>query len=268
MLRKLRDLEEFVVEASDGEVGTVKDFLVDDDSWTIKHLVVQTGGFFDGRRVLISPASFRQADWEGNRFLLALTVDKVKNSPSVDVDKPVSRQHERDFALYYGYPIYGGAVGLGGLGAYPGLLAGGGPGATFSGSSDQAPGDVHLRSAAKLRGYHIQGSDETIGHVDDFIVDDESWELRYLVIDTSNWWLGKKVLVAPRWASRVSWEEQKVYVDMSRQAIKNSPVWNAAAAVEREYEIRLYDHYGRLAYWAGDKRPKDAQQPQQADAAR
>ena len=176
MLRKLRDLEHFVVDASDGDIGTVTDFLVDDESWTIKHLVVQTGGFFDGRRVLISPASFRQADWEARRFLLALTVGKVKNSPTVDVDEPVSRQHERDFALYYGYPIYGGARGLGGLGAYPGLLPGGGRKATSVEHSDQASSDVHLRSAAKLRGYHIQGTDEAIGHVDDFIVDDETWE--------------------------------------------------------------------------------------------
>ena len=121
--------------------------------------------------------------------------------------------------------------------------------------SDKASGDVHLRSAQEVRGYHIQGSDEAIGHVEDFIVDDETWEVRYLVIDTSNWWFGKKVLVAPHWASRISWEERKVYVDLSRQAIKNSPEWNATAAVNREYEARLYDYYGRPVYWDTDDRP-------------
>ena len=183
------------------------------------------------------------------------------------MDKPVSRQHERDFALYYGYPYYGGALGLEDLGAYPGLLTGGSRRETSVAHSDQASGDVHLRSAAKLRGYHVQGTDEAIGHVDDFIVDDDSWQLRYLVIDTSNWWLGQKVLVAPRWASRVSWEAQKVYVDMSRQAIKNSPVWNAAAPVDREYEMRLQEHYGRLAHRAAGDQPKQ-QPPQHPDAAR
>ena len=92
--------------------------------------------------------------------------------------------------------------------------------------------------------------------------------MRYLVIDTSNWWFGQKVLVAPHWASRVSWEQHKVYVDMSRQAVKSSPLWDAVGPVNREYEIRLYDHYGHLAYWAGDDRPKEKQQPQLADAHR
>jgi hypothetical protein len=118
----------------------------------------------------------------------------------------------------------------------------------------EATGDVHLRSAQEIRGYHIQGSDEAIGHVEDFIVDDQTWEVRYLVIDTSNWWFGKKVLLAPRWASRISWEEMKVYVDMSRQAVKNGPEWDATAAVNREYEARLYDYYGRPVYWDGDDR--------------
>jgi hypothetical protein len=110
-------------------------------------------------------------------------------------------------------------------------------------------GDAHLRSARELRGYHIQGSDEAIGHIEDFIVGDESWDIRYLVIDTSNWWFGKKVLVAPQWASSVSWSESKVHVDLSRQMIEKSPEWDASAAINREYETRLYEHYGRPEYW-------------------
>ena len=125
--------------------------------------------------------------------------------------------------------------------------------------SDEASGDVHLRSAGRSADTTFRGRDEAIGHVDDFIVDDETWEIRYLVVDTSNWWFGKKVLVAPHWASRVSWEESKVYVDMSRQAIKDSPEWNATAAVNREYEARLYDYYGRPVYWADAARRKNAQ---------
>lgn len=76
------------------------------------------------------------------------------------------------------------------------------------------------------------------------------------MIDTSNWWFGKKVLVAPQWASRVSWEEEKVYVDLSRKTIKHSPEWNPTEGINREYESRLYDYYGRPAYWAGSRRPK------------
>ncbi len=109
-----------------------------------------------------------------------------------------------------------------------------------------------MRSVNELIGYHIQGSDGAIGHVEDFIVDDESYEMRYLVVNTHSIWFGKKVLVAPRWASRVSWEEKAVSVDMSRQAIAMSPTWDPAAAVNREYETRLHDYYGRPVYWPMD----------------
>jgi sporulation protein YlmC with PRC-barrel domain len=122
-----------------------------------------------------------------------------------------------------------------------------------------------LRSVAEVRGYHIEGSDGAIGHVDDFVVDDESWEVRYLVVDTSNWWFGNKVLVAPHWASRISWGERKVYVDVSRQAIKDSPEWNPTATIDRAYEEHLYDHHGRTPYWAIDHGRVGAQLAQHAD---
>jgi hypothetical protein len=258
MLRSLKDLEQYTISATDGDIGWVTNFLLDDESWIVRYLIVDTSAFYNGRQVLISPISFREADWSTHRFHLALTMNKVKNSPSVDVDKPVSRQHERDYSRYYDYPYYWGESGLWGLGAKPALLANGKWDEAPTRHGDKAYGDVHLRSAMDVRGYHIQGSDDMIGHVEDFIVDDETWEVRYIVIDTSNWWFGKKVLVAPRWASRVSWEESVVYVDMSRQAIKDSPEWNATGAVNREYETRLYDYYGRPAYWTASNRPKKA----------
>ena len=251
MLRSLKDLERYTVGATDGDIGTVEDFLMDDKRWVIRYLVVQTGGslLVDGRRVLISPISFRHAEWSTRRFHLTVTMDKVKNSPSVDVDKPVSRQHELDYFSYYGHPYYWGYGGPWGMGAYPGLLAGPRWDEVPAEPPDKAPGDIHLRSARELRGYHIQSEDEGIGHVEDFIVDEESWEVRYLVVDTSNWWFGKRVLIAPHWASRISWEENRVYLGMSREAIKNSPAWDATDAVNREYETRLYDYYGRPVYW-------------------
>jgi hypothetical protein len=248
MLRSLKDLERYKVGATDGDVGRVVNFLLDDERWAIRYLVVETGSFFNERQVLISPISFREVDWSTQLFHLALTKDRIKNSPSVDVEKPVSRQHERDYYGYYGYPYYWGYAGLWGTDEFPGLL-----GAGTSNGSLVVPatevGERHLRSANEVRGYHVQGSDEAIGHIADFIVDDNTWAIRYLVIDTSNWWFGKEVLIAPHWANRVSWEEQMVYVEMSRQAIKDSPEWNAAAGINRQYETVLYDYYGRPAYW-------------------
>jgi len=250
MLRSLKDLARYNVSATDGDVGNVANFLFDDERWAIRYLVVKTGSFFNERRVLISPISFREVDWSATRFHVALTMNKVKNSPSVDTDKPVSRQHERDYYGYFGYPYYWGSSGMWGMGNYPGALVVG-PWSNPSADHSEEPGDVHLRSAHEIYGYHIQGSDESIGHIDDFIVDDLTWAIRYLVVDTSNWWVSRKVLIAPLWATRVSWRERNVYVDMPRQAIKDSPEWNAYAAVNREYETRLYDYYGRPVYWEG-----------------
>ena len=250
MLRSLKDLEHYTVRATDGDVGSVVNFLLDDEHWVVRYLVVRTTGASGPPRVLISPMFFRRVEWETHTFGLALTEDKVRNSPSIDVDRPVSRQHERDYYGYYGYPHYWGYLEPWGTSAYPALFA-------VSDKSKEkpaehykeAPGDVHLRSASEVRGYHIQGSDDAIGHVEDFIIDDESWEVRYLAVDTKNWWFGKKVLVSSQWTSRVSWPERKVYVDLTRDAIKKSPEWNPGEPVNREYETRLYDYYGRPVYW-------------------
>ena len=250
MLRSLKDLEHYAVTATDGDVGGVVNFLLDDERWVVRYLVVERAGPSGPPRVLISPIFFRQVDWATHTFGLALTRDKVNNSPNIDADKPVSRQHEREYLSYYGYPYYWGYLEPWGPVAYPALLAAGKRNEEPVDRPDEkASGDVHLRSASEVRGYHIQGSDEAIGHIDDFIVDDESWEVRYLVVDTRNWWFGKKVLVAPQWASRVSWDERKVYIDLSRDAIKKSPEWSPTAGVNRELETRLYDYYGRPAYW-------------------
>ena len=253
MLRCLKDLERYKVSATDGNIGSVVDFFLDDEHWAVRYLVVETGSFLNDRQVLISPISFRQVDWSTKRFHLALTMDKVKDSPSIDVDKPVSRQHERDYYRYYGIPYYWGSSWFWGAGAYPGLLAAREWNETPADLPDQSC-DCHLRSANEVRGYHIQGTDQAIGHVEDFIVDDETWAIRYLVIDTSNWWLGKRVLIAPHWATTVSWEQKNVCVGLNRETIKESPEWSERTAINRDYETRLYKHYGRPAYWDDGER--------------
>ena len=218
MLRSLKELESYTVRALDGDVGKVVNFLFDDERWAIRYLVVQTGGFFQERQVLISPISFREVDWSMQRFQLGLTKDKIKHSPRVDADRPVSRQHERDYYQFYGYPCYWGSMGVGGMGYQPSLLGSGRARDALPEHSDEEAGDAHLRSVKEVCGYHVQGSDEAIGFIADFIVDDETWDVRYLVIDTGHWWWGHKVLVAPRWASRISWEQKKVFVNLSRDA--------------------------------------------------
>jgi hypothetical protein len=253
MLRSLRDLESYKVSATDGDVGSVVNFFIDDERWVVRYLIVSTGSLFQRSHVLISPIFFRDIEWPNRRFHLSLTADKIKDSPNIDVHKPVSRQHEQEYHGYFGFPYYWGAAGLWGMEAYPSLMTAG-LWVSQPIADPKEKGDVHLRSVNEVRGYHIQGSDDSIGHVDDFIVDDCTWEVRYLVIDTGNLWSGKKVLVAPEWAVEVNWKERKVHVGLSREAIKNSPEWNPKATINSDYEDNLHKHYGREIYRDDGKR--------------
>ncbi|MEO6877140.1 MAG: PRC-barrel domain-containing protein [Gemmatimonadaceae bacterium] len=259
MLRSLRDLEKYAVSATDGDLGHVGDFLTDDQQWAVRYLVVESGGLIGRRHVLISPISFGRADWATQRFHLTLTLDQIKSSPDIDTEQPVSRQRERDYLGYFGYPSYWGQAALWGMGTYPAWLAGSTPYDAPPTAPTEPAGDVHLRSANELRGYHIHGSDGAIGHVDDFVLDDESWAIRFLVIDTSAWWFGKKVLVSPYWADSVHWNDRTIHLDISRALVQGSPEWNPDAPVNRELEQRLYDYYGRPVYWGSEGHAADGQ---------
>ena len=257
MLRSLKDLQGYGVKATNGDLGSVADFLMDDQDWVCRYLVVHTGGYFNERDVLISPMFFRQIEWAARLFHLALTQEKIKDSPDTNTDLPVSRQHERDYYHYYGYPNYWGSSGIWGVSVPLPPEPPEGIRTSPSLAGEEVKDDVHLRSAKFVRGYHIEGTDGEIGHIDDFIVDDETWRIRYLVVNTSNWWVGKKVLVSPFWTTRVSWEESMFHLGLSRAEIRNCPEWNAEAPVNRAYEERLFDYYGRPVYWSqADESPK------------
>jgi hypothetical protein len=248
MQRILKVLKGYAIGATDGDIGTVDNFYFDDEAWTIRYLVADTGNWLRGRKVLISPIALGKADSHGNRLNVKLTKKQVEKSPSIDNDKPVSRQHEVHYHDYYGYPYYWGGPYLWGPTYAPQLLVADQRRIEERRAAREEASDLHLRSTAKVTGYHIEATDGDIGHVEDFIIDDETWEIRYMVVDTRNWWPGKKMLVAPRWIDRVSWDDSKVYVNLSRGAIKNAPEYRPNA-FNREYEEKLYDHYKRPKYW-------------------
>lgn len=259
MLRSINNLKGFAITATDGAIGEVEEFYFDDESWAIRYIVVNTGDWFESRQVLISPISIKQVDRATNQLYMNLTMKQVKNSPDIDTRKPVSRQLETTYFDYYGYPYYWGGPHLWGAAAYPAALALPPTTAaqTVSGMAakmrEEEHHDLHLRSTGEVTGYHIEALDGEIGHADDFIVDDETWAVRYLVVDTSNWWFGKKVLLAPQWIERVSWTESKVFVDLSKEAVKNSPEYDESALISREYEAKLYGSYGRRGYWDDER---------------
>jgi hypothetical protein len=110
-------------------------------------------------------------------------------------------------------------------------------------------GDPHLRSVNAVKGYHINASNGEIGHVQGFLLDDASWSIRYMIVNTSNWWLGHQVLVSPEWIQFVSWADSQVTVSLDREAIKNAPVYTEAMTIDRNAEAGIYSHYDRKAYW-------------------
>ena len=251
MLTNATYLKGLVIRATDGEIGTVAEFYFDDETWAIRYLTVDTGGWLGGRRVLISPIAIVQVDWPARRLHVALTKKQVENSPDISTQRPVSRQQEASFLGYYGYPKYWGGPYMWGATPFPErspvpLPV---PGEVAAESIQRESTDSHLRSNEVVTGYHIEAVDGEIGHVEGFVVDEEAWAIRYIEVATRNWWPGKKVLVSPAWIERVSWPESKVYVGLTRETIKDAPNYEESTLINREYENRLYATYGRPPYW-------------------
>jgi hypothetical protein len=245
MLRSMKHLMGFTIGATDGDIGRVDACYFDDESFTVRHLVVDTGGWLGGRKVLISPRALRDIDWYGGRIEAALTKAQVEKSPLIDTDRPVSRQQEAEYHRYYGYPSYWTGPYLWGPYPYPYPFP-----APDQVREDGRGGDPHLRSSAAVIGYHIAAADGDIGHIEDFLVDESTWAIRYLVVDTSNWWFGKKVLVSSEWVTGVDWNESLLHVELTRELIKTSPAYDPSGPVQRDYEVRLHDYYGRPGYWS------------------
>jgi sporulation protein YlmC with PRC-barrel domain len=250
MLKSVGDMKGLAIHASDGAIGSVEECYFDDETWAIRYLIVNTGGWLPGRLVLISPVFLGNADWETKQLHVALTKKQIENSPDIDRHKPVSRQHEAEYMDYYGYSYYWGGPDLWGSGLYPADLAATMiPIAARTAAAQREPADSHLRSTAEVKGYQIEASDGELGHVKDFIVDPDTWSIRYLEVDTRNWLPGKKVLISPDWIEKVSWSESKVRVALLRETIRSAPEYLGYKPMTREYENQLHAHYGHVPYW-------------------
>ena len=254
MLTKVKTLAGYKLDSLDGEIGKVKEFYFDDRHWIIRYLVAETGTWLAHRQVLLSPYALAAVNDEAKNIAVELTKIQIEGSPSLDSHKPVSHQFEEAYYGYYGYPAYWG--GPYSWGAYPDFMRDRDVRAVDAAhKKDDARvqrengWDPHLRSTLSVSGHHIQALDGEIGHVVDFIIDDATWAIRYLIIDTHNWWPGKKVLVAPEWIERVSWDERKVFINLNRETIKQSPEYTEESLVTRDYEIALHGHYHRKGYW-------------------
>ncbi len=272
MLWKTSQIVGYSLRATDGAIGAIDDLLFDDREWTVRWVVVDTGTWLPGRKVLLPPSTFGEADVLGREIPVDLSRQRIEESPGIESDRPVSRQVEADLYGYYGAPTYWEA-GARGMPEYiapavgdvppaaPGMAPPDRPEQHGTATTGPVPGtrrpppsgerqrNPHLRSAKEVIGYYIQATDGDIGHVEDIFVEAETWVIRYLMVDTRNWWPGRMVLVSAAWASDVSWSERKVFVDVTRDCVRESPEYHAGAPVDRAYEERLHGHYGYPPYW-------------------
>src|SRR5271170_3682930 len=215
----------FAIEASDGDIGTVRDFLFDDASWLVRWLVVDTGNWLSGRKILLPPSVLGRLYVKDSVFAVTLTKQQIKDSPNIDADRPVSRQIETSVNDYYGWsPYWGSGFYMGGYGYVPGS----GMASPYLGARRREQeiaeaqadrDDVHLRSVEAVTGYHIHARDGEIGHVEDFLIEDADWSIHYLVVDTKNWWFGKKVLVSPSSVRDIDWTDNLVNLNLQRQTV-------------------------------------------------
>jgi hypothetical protein len=213
MLHKASRIRGIIVRAADGDVGHVEEFYFDDQVWTIRYLVVDTGSWLMHRRVLIPPISI-EPDWTFAGLQSTLTKEQIQHSP--EVDPTLSRQDETRVLGHYGYPSY--------------WEDGPEPDPAAAEPSGVKSGDEHLCGTKEIAGYHLQASDGEIGHAHDVLIDDATWRIRYLVVDTSNWIGGiggRSVVISPTALHGIDWSQSKMQVDLTRAAIRESPSFDS-----------------------------------------
>lgn len=247
MLTSLKKIARFRLEATDGLIGRVDDILFCDREWTIRYLVADTGNWLPGKLVLIAPHSFGRPEADSHAFPIRLSKKQIENSPSINADQPVYLQHQQELHRYYGWPEYWPVSGFAGPTEVPE------PEAEIE-PPDERPdrtihGDPHLRSFHEVTGYRIHAADGEIGHLEDALVDEAQWIVRYLVVDTRNWLPGRKVILLPAFIKNIDWDRHFLETDLTSGRIKDGPEYDPGAPLDREFEVRLHDFYGHPRYW-------------------
>jgi hypothetical protein len=254
MLFAVSVLEGFAVAASDGKIGTVNDFLFDDQTWKIRWLVVDTGTWLPGRKVLVHASAIKKPDPMRRELPVALTKAQVEGSPDFLAHQPVSRQMEAHLYDYYGWDsAWGGSFfGEGAIAAPfspPPLVGDATAEEEAEAKSHAGESDPHLRSVAEVTGYRIQAVDGEIGHVENFIADHDNWDIRYLGIDTKNWLPGQHVLIAPFAVREINWADRHMLLNITTAQVKASPPCDSIDMIDEAYERMLHGYYGWPGYW-------------------
>lgn len=243
MLQNAWALKGFTIQATDGNIGHVDDFYFDDITWAVRYVVVDTGNWLSGHEVLLSPVALSGISHQDRCVKIALTRDQVSGAPDAETDRPVTRQWETEYHDYFGWPYYWEGAGIFGVGPYPGFSSETADAVEDATQPSERKGDAHLQSARDVGDCRIAASDGEIGHVVDFIIDEESWVIRYVEVDTGNWLPGKKVLLSTRLISSIDWSEGCLQIKLPKVVIEHAPPYDPDQTLERDYEQGLFDYY-------------------------
>ena len=249
MLRDAEELIGYSVQARDGSIGAVYDFYLDDEAWTVRALVIETGQWLPEKRVLLSPEVFAgRPDWRAKAFPVSLTLEQIRNAPEAEADRPVPWPRPAGIGQPELWPL-----------SWSGVSFNVAASAVMAREIAKEPGvrrlrsepaqDPRVRSMRALMGYGLRAADEAVGRLEDFILDDQAWVVRYLVAGLSRFPAAKKVLIAPDWVREVDGTRSEVRTAHRASEIRDSPPYDPSAPVNRAYEERLYDYYGRPKYW-------------------
>jgi sporulation protein YlmC with PRC-barrel domain len=251
MLYSASDLQGYTIHAADGDIGTLRTLYFDEEEWGVENVVVDTGTWITGKHVLVSPDVLGQPDPHRKHLPVSLTREEIKDCPEINTHETAPGPYTGVTYTRSRRPIFWSSdpFVLDSLAARPGGAPHPSPPpATPPPVTEQVRAPV-LHSSRNIIGYNIQARDGGMGHVEDFIIDTDTWHIRYMVVDTKNWWPGKKVLVSPQWIQAIRWGDAHVTVDLSRDQIKTSPEYDPSQPIPRDYESRLHGHYGRPVYW-------------------
>ncbi|MDQ2864077.1 MAG: PRC-barrel domain-containing protein [Bacteroidota bacterium] len=227
MQRTIKSLIGYGMEATDGDIGEVEEFYFEDTTWLIRYLILKTGNWFLYRKVLISPQAIVKKYKASGLFAVNLSKEQIRTSPDIDTDKPVSRQQDIELYGHYVWQRYGSGFYAGGSAVIDNdpiidekIVKEADP------NDKRSDDDLHLRSTKTIIGYHIHASDGDFGHVSDFIFDDANWQIIFLVVDTHNWFGGKKVLIETGTVKEIQWDNSKVILNISTDEIKECPLFD------------------------------------------
>ena len=213
MLWNASKLRGLAIEATDGQIGTVDDLLFDDRTWQLRWLVVHTGLWLLGRKVLLPLSALGGPSLETHNFTVQLTTQQVKDSPDETAELPVSRQLEARVYDHYNWGPYWqtGFSTMANVVCTPVYM----PPLDDAGPQRQIEekDDPHLRSILELIGYHMEAQDGAIGHAEDFIIDDANWHIGPVIIDTKNWLPGQRVLISSQIVREIDWVGRSIFVE-------------------------------------------------------